>query len=312
MTEFELIKKYFQTSADVSRDVPWLRQGIGDDGAVLLPESRELVVVTDTMVEGVHFFAGTAAASIAHKVLAVNLSDLAAMGAEPRWVTLNLTLPNNNEDWLAEFAASFHGLADQHHVKLIGGDTTRGPLSVSVTAGGYLATGQAPLLRSGAVAGDQLYVVGDLGKAALVVAARSEQLEADPEYAKALDFPQPKVAEGLHLASCATAAIDVSDGLLADLGHIAAGSGVAIALDGNVLSKLAPRPDIEAATAMLSGGDDYALLFTLPTSQAVPSWATHIGEVLPSKASTICLIGGPKWLQAAFKQVQQAPGFQHF
>lgn len=308
MTEFELIKKYFQTA----QDAPWLNQGIGDDGAVLAAESRELVVVTDTLLEGVHFFAGTAAASIAHKVLAVNLSDLAAMGAEPRWVTLNLTLPNSNEDWLAEFAASFHRLASSHSVLLIGGDTTRGPLSVSVTAGGYLATGQAPLLRSGAAVGDQVYVVGDLGKAALAVMARQNQELADADYAQALDFPQPRVEEGLYLVGRASAAIDVSDGLLADLGHIAASSKVGLCLDGAALARLAPRPDCEAAMAMLGGGDDYALLFTLPAGGAVPEWASCIGKVLSAQTPAITLEGGADWLQAAFKQVQQVPGFQHF
>lgn len=308
MTEFELIKKYFHTTSDAA----WLRKGIGDDGAVLRPESRELVVVTDTMVEGVHFFTGTAAASIGHKALAVNLSDLAAMGAEPRWLTLNLTLPKLDENWLSAFAEGFHALAARYQLRLIGGDTTRGPLSVSVTAGGYLPAGQAPLLRSGAAAGDQLCVVGGLGRAALAVAARKQQLEPSVEQVEALDFPQPRVEEGMRLGSCATAAIDVSDGLLADLGHIAESSNVSICLDGDALTELSPRPDIDAAIAMLSGGDDYALLFTLPVDQTPPSWAKRIGNVLPREASIVRLEAGAEWLQIAFEQVQQVPGFQHF
>lgn len=308
MTEFELIKKYFQTSAQPG----WLPVGVGDDGAVLAADPRQQVVVTDTLVEGVHFFAGTDAKAIGHKALAVNLSDLAAMGAVPRWATLNLTLPNADEAWLAQFAAGFYALANQYQVALIGGDTTAGPLTISVTAAGYLSEGQAPLLRSTAQAGDRVCVVGDLGLAGLAVKARQGQREPSPLEAKALDFPQPRLAEAQQIVGLATSAIDVSDGLLADLGHIANASELSAVLDGAVLAELSPRDDQIAATALLSGGDDYALLFSLPANTAVPEWASVIGQLQPKTGQLISLDGGPSWLKSAFNKAQQVPGFQHF
>jgi len=312
MTEFELIKKYF--TASVQPD--WLAIGVGDDGAVVNADSRQLVVVTDTLVESVHFFAGTSAKAIGHKALAVNLSDLAAMGAEPRWITLNLTLPEPNEAWLADFAAGLHALAAQFGVALIGGDTTAGPLTVSVTAGGYLPMQQAPLQRSGAKPGDQLCVVGQLGLAALAVAARQSGKLAPSVQSQALDFPQPRVNEAQQLVGLASAAIDVSDGLLADLGHLLQASGVGAELDGDGLAACVPVTCLEdrqpAAQAMLSGGDDYALLFTLPATVDVPAWATRIGKITQARSGAIELMGGASWLRTAFEQASQVPGFQHF
>jgi thiamine-monophosphate kinase len=267
-SEFTLIEQYFQRPLPGRADVVL---GIGDDAALLrVPEGQELVVTVDTLVAGVHFPPDTAPESIGHKALAVNLSDLAAMGATPAWATLALTLPAADHDWLRAFAEGFFTLADAHAVRLVGGDTTRGPLSLTVQAMGWVPRGQA-LRRAGARAGDAILVSGTLGDAAL---ALRQLPTADPVLRARLERPQPRLAAGQALRDLASSAIDLSDGLLADLGHVATASGVAAELWVDALPRSARfRASLGGAeqpawyALPLAGGDDYELCFTLPPTR---------------------------------------------
>ncbi len=278
MHEFELIE-WIRTHAVSARDDVIL--GIGDDAAVLnVPAGHELLVSTDTLVAGVHFPIGTAAADIGWKSLAVNLSDLAAMGATPAWISLALTLPAIDEDWLRGFFSGFHELAQSREASLVGGDCTRGPLSITVTVHGLAPRGAA-IRRSGARAGDALVLFGNLGLAAAglrVQMARPEsersRLPDDPQQAswvEALNRPIPLNSLTSLLRGTANALIDVSDGLLADLGHIlrASSVGAGVALDTfPALNELAVAHGVAAAQSMLlSGGDDYALLAAVPVGR---------------------------------------------
>ena len=266
--EFDLIDTYFK------RPVRHARLGGGDDCALIAPASgMELAVSTDMLVEGTHFLPGTGALRLGHKTLAVNLSDLAAMGAAPRYATLALALPSVDEAWLAGFARGFFALAEQYGVELIGGDTTRGPLTLCVTVFGEVPAGQA-VKRSGAQAGDDIWVSGTLGDAALGLAHLRGGVTLEPEpadYAVArLEAPTPQIALGLALRGIASAMLDLSDGLAGDLGHIAKASG----LDAHVRAESLPlAPLLAAHWASLSpadrtrfcaaGGDDYELCFTV-------------------------------------------------
>ncbi|MCP4127948.1 MAG: thiamine-phosphate kinase [Gammaproteobacteria bacterium] len=268
LAEFDLIREFFSHSAAGRDDVVL---GVGDDCALLQPPvGMELAVTSDTLVEGVHFTAGADPEALGHKSLAVNLSDLAAMGAEPAWVSLALTLPSSNSDWLQAFSRGFLSLAKKHGVALIGGDTTSGPLSISVTAHGFVRPGTA-LRRSGASAGDQIYVTGTLGDAALALLARQGSYAVESGMAQLeqrLDRPQPRLAVGLALGQIATAAIDISDGLLSDLGHICASSGVG----ARVLLEMIPtsaqvRSYLQQGGewgTVVAAGDDYELCLTIP------------------------------------------------
>jgi len=267
--EFELIARHFATLTPAQAGVVL---GPGDDAALLdPPPGHELVVTVDTLVAGVHFFDDCPPAALGHKALAVNLSDLAAMGAEPAWALLALTLPAADDAWLAQFASGFAALANQFKVALVGGDTCRGPLAVSVTALGSVPRGQA-LRRSGARPGDGVYVSGEIGAAGLAVLARQGEINLPTALAThaawRLDYPQPHVALGLALRHLASAAIDVSDGLVADLGHICNASGVGARLD----LACVPVPDQALAAAsiesLISSGDDYELCFTVPPRHA--------------------------------------------
>lgn len=267
--EFDLIGILRARCAVSRADV---RLGIGDDAAVVtVPADHELVICTDTLVEGVHFPLMTRAADIGWKSLAVNLSDLAAMGATPAWATLALTLPSADADFVAAFADGFGELAAQHHVALIGGDTTRGPMTISVTAHGFVAPGKA-LRRDGARVGDQVFVTGSLGDAAagLRYLARQGNLshgELRDDLVERLNRPQPRVAAGAVLRNFASACVDVSDGLVADLGHVAAQSGIGIMIDTALLpaspALLAVFSDELRLNMQLAGGDDYELAFTV-------------------------------------------------
>ena len=216
LSEFDIIRYFFDRpqAADGRSDV---LLGIGDDAAVVtVPDDHDLVLCMDTLVAGVHFPEDTSPGAIGHKALAVNLSDLAAMGAEPAWFTLSVTLPHADADWLAAFAQGMFRLADHYRVQLVGGDVTRGPLSVTVQAHGLVPRGRA-LRRSGAAVGDRIYVTGTLGDAGLALHQGAEQA---PALRQRLDYPSPRVEAGLALRGLASAAIDISDGLLADLGHL--------------------------------------------------------------------------------------------
>ncbi len=269
MNEFELIRRYFTAPADDDVVV-----GVGDDAAVLtVPPGMHLVVTTDTLVAGVHFPEHTHPADIGHKALAVNLSDLAAMGAAPVWFTLNLTLPHADPAWLEPFSAGLLRLAREHQIHLVGGDTTRGPLTLTVSAFGLVPTGQA-LLRAGAHPGDGIYVTGMLGDAAVGLRFLHDGLVLPEEYRAAvlarLNRPVPRVREGQALRGLASACIDVSDGLLADLGHILEASGQGATIE---LKRLPVSPAFDAAFAQLgwsvalAGGDDYELCFTVPAAR---------------------------------------------
>ena len=260
--EFDLIARIrarVATRADVVL-------GIGDDAALLAPPpGRQLVVTADTLNDGVHFPRGTSPADVGWKALAVNLSDLASMGAEPAWCTLSLSLPQSDPAWIEGFLDGFLDLAGQHGIALVGGDTTRGPLSIAVTAMGLVEPGRA-LRRDGARVGDEVWVTGTLGDAAGGLALLDR--EPVPALRARLDRPTPRVDAGRALAGIATACVDVSDGLLADLGHVCARSHVAAHLDVDALPASAALREAfgeaDRIALQASGGDDYELCFTAP------------------------------------------------
>lgn len=271
LSEVALIERYFAAATAPREDV---RLGVGDDCAILrMPEGRDLAVSIDTLVEGMHFLPGAEPESLGHKALAVNLSDLAAMGAEPAWATLALTLPRAEESWLQAFSRGFGCLAREHRVALVGGDTTRGPLSITVQVHGFLQEGRA-LRRSGARRGDLIYVTGRLGDAGLALLAR-QGLYVGPgqlsTLAARLDRPVPRVAEGLALGRLASAAIDLSDGLGSDLAHLCRASGVGAVIHVEALPCSEGVADYVRETGdwslPLSAGDDYELCFTIPPAR---------------------------------------------
>jgi len=270
-SEFELIERHF---ARPPRD-PAVRVGVGDDAAVLAPTpGTELVVSVDMLVEGRHFFAGTDPQRLGHKTLAVNLSDLAAMGATPRFALLAGALPDSDDAWLTAFRAGFRALAERYAVELVGGDTTRGPRNLCVTIIGEVPTGTA-ILRRGAQPGDDVYVSGTLGDAALAVAALSGEVvlsNGDLAHAqRRLESPEPRIELGERLRGIASAALDVSDGLTGDLGHILECSRVGATIEVRALPRSATldamlegRTHDIALRCLLAGGDDYELCFTAP------------------------------------------------
>jgi thiamine-monophosphate kinase len=247
--------------------------GIGDDAALLrVPPGLLLVVGTDTLVAGRHFPDDTAAADIGWKALAVNLSDLAAMGAQPAWCTLALTLPDADADWLDAFLDGFCELADAHDVALVGGDTTAGPLAITVTAHGFVPEGEA-LRRAGARVGDEVWVTGTVGDAAGGLRQWQARGLQSAKLRHRLDRPTPRVAVGIALRGLAHAAIDVSDGLAADLGHVLAASGVGAELELGRVPTSVPLAeqfpdDAERWRLQLAGGDDYELCFVAPAANA--------------------------------------------
>jgi thiamine-monophosphate kinase len=267
--EFELIRRFFERADRVTR----LRLGIGDDCALLdAPAGETLAVSTDMLVEGRHFFPGTDPEAIGHKALAVNLSDLAAMGARPIAFTLALALPDADERWLEPFARGLFALADAHGCELAGGDTTRGPLNLCITVFGAVPPAGA-LRRDGAHAGDDLWVSGTLGAAALAVERRRRGESPPPGAAERLDRPQPRVALGLALRGLAGAAIDLSDGLAGDLAHVLArsatarGASLGATLEAGALPfapELHGLPMEERIALATGGGDDYELAFAAP------------------------------------------------
>ena len=262
LAEFSLIEKYFSTLGPARSDV---LLAVGDDAAqVVLPPNMTLVAAIDTMVAGVHFPENTSAVDVGYKLLAVNLSDIAAMGAEPTWFTLALTLPHSDEAWLAGFASGMSDLAQRHQVQLVGGDTTKGPMVLSLQAQGLVPEAEC-LRRSGATSGDNIYVTGCVGDAALglKVALQGAAYPDGGYLLNRLNRPIPRVEIGIALRGIASSAIDISDGLLADLGHICRQSGVAAQLDLNQLPlSAAYRSASVGIDVALSGGDDYELCFT--------------------------------------------------
>ncbi|HKX53514.1 MAG TPA: thiamine-phosphate kinase [Nitrosospira sp.] len=278
LSEFDIIRSFF------TRSTPGTVLGVGDDAALIRPApGMELAISTDMLVSGHHFFEDVDPYKLGHKSLAVNLSDMAAMGARPRWATLSLALPESivqkDESWLRAFADGFFALAHAHHVDLIGGDTTNGPLNICVTIMGEVPGGKA-LRRSGARPGDDIWVSGYLGDAALALAYRKKKIMLKPDEVEAaemeaamvaLEMPVPRVGLGQRLIGLAHSAIDISDGLLADLGHILESSRVAAVVRIDQIRRSATMEKHFshplAIECLLAGGDDYELCFTVPSSE---------------------------------------------
>jgi thiamine-monophosphate kinase len=308
LAEFDLIRRYF--AVDAPRH-PFNQLGIGDDCALLnVPAGYQLAVSTDTMVENVHFFADADPELLGHKLLAVNLSDLAAMGAEPIAVTLALTLPRVDETWLQAFSSGFLKAARQYQVDLIGGDTTSGPLTLTVQAMGVVPQGMA-LLRSSAKVGDLIYVTGQIGNAGLGLKIKQGYVCANSERAlNCFNKPQPRIAEGLALRGIANACIDISDGLAADLGHILEKSGVGACLQWECLPLSAEVRDYVETSGdwrmPLTAGDDYELCFTASAEmgQQLPAGCYRVGAIEAEPGLRISRAGN--------LDILEAKGFEHF
>ena len=307
LSEFALIDKFFKKSMPQNAET---RLGIGDDCALLsIPSGYELAITTDTMVEGVHFFADANPAQLGHKLLAVNLSDLAAMGAKPLAVTLALTLPSIDENWLSEFSEGFLTLAKFYNVDLIGGDTTKGALTLTVQAMGLVPNEQA-LKRYTAQVGDIIYMTGLLGEAGLGLKIK-QGYDCQSENALIrFHEPMPRIETGFLLRGCASACIDISDGLVGDLGHILNQSGVGACVD---FDKLPLSGDVKKYIENtgdefmpLIAGDDYELCFTVPPNKVnlVPENCTAIGII--EKES------GLRLKKSGHIETFTAKGYEHF
>ncbi len=316
--EFDIIRRFFTTAGSLRDDV---LIGTGDDAAVLrVAEGYDLVSCSDTLVSGVHFRAGCSARAVGHKALAVNLSDLAAMGARPAWALLALTLPDADADWLSHFADGLLTLAERSGVALVGGDTTRGPLTVTITAHGLVPHGTA-LRRRGARVGDRICVTGTLGDAGLALQLQDQAATA---LRARLDFPEPRIEAGLALHGYATAVIDISDGLLADLGHLLEADRLGARLNVDALPRSAAFLEVHASPGAgpnpafhelpLTAGDDYELCFTVPPVhcgaierrlELAGCPATVIGEITDGPAIRCVQADGTPYSPAV-------AGYRHF
>lgn len=313
--EFSLIRQYF---AEQAMQKPGTVLGIGDDCALVrCAAGMELAITVDTLVAGTHFLPDADPESLGHKALAVNLSDLAAMGADPGWCTLALTLPAADDLWLAAFARGFFRLANRHGVQLIGGDTTRGPLAINIQAMGQAPAGQA-LRRSGAAPGDLVYVSGPLGSAGLGLKMRLGVTGAvDPLAIAALERPEPRLDLGRQLRGLASACIDISDGLAADLGHVLNASRVGATLDYERLPLAGCVRDHIAMTGDLSlpftAGDDYELCFTVPPHRRAEADARLRDCGLQGAAiGQIEVMEGLRIHRAGHPLTLETPGYEHF
>ncbi|MDQ3026432.1 MAG: thiamine-phosphate kinase [Pseudomonadota bacterium] len=314
--EFDLIARHF------TRPAANAVLGVGDDCALVdVTNGMDLAVSTDTMVSGTHFFPDADPENLGHKALAVNLSDMAAMGAMPYWAMLALTLPNVDHAWLAAFAKGFFDLAQEYNVSLIGGDTTRGPLTMTVTIMGEVPAGAA-LRRGGAKAGNDVWVTGNIGDAALAVAHRHGRIVlSESDYHEAvlrLYEPTPRVSVGQSLRGLATSAIDVSDGLLADLTHICRLSGVGATVDlaSVPVSSIGAKHinSDEGRNAILAGGDDYELCFTAhPNSRESIDDLTDVFGIPITRVGQIKRGKGVSLLGSDGKPVKiDGRGYDHF
>lgn len=317
MDEFGLIQRYF-ARAQVTSDV---LAGIGDDCAVVQPPAdRHLVMSIDTMVEGVHFPVNTRAERIGARVMCAALSDLAAMGARPHWFTLALTIPHADPEWIEAFSDGVFSIAKHQECCLIGGDTTRGPLCISVQVHGSVAPGQA-LMRSGACPGDLIYVTGNLGDAAAALAVIQKELTVSTAVAaylhKRFYAPTPRILEGERLVGTASAAIDVSDGLCADLSKICEASAVGALVD---VSRLPISPlwrdythEGKRLAWALSGGDDYQLCFTVPRTQVarVEEWIKQ-GKLICTAIGKITRTPGLLLIKNGKAYEPESKGYNHF
>lgn len=327
MTEFELIQQYFTAPSCSKQNAS--SAGVlldkGDDCAVITPTAgKSLVVTTDTLVCGVHFLPTISAVALAHRALATNLSDLAAMGAKPKWFSLALTLPDATEDWLKEFSRGLHQLADQHSIYLIGGDTTKGPLSITITAMGEISPAYS-LRRDSAKVGDDIYVTGTVGDAAGALCYLLNEEPIDNDNRRFLnnrfEFPSARIAVGTALAQFANSALDISDGLLADLGHILKASQVNARIEVSDLplsAALVSEFGIQRARELaLTGGDDYELCFTASTACAekiarlsaeMDIRITKIGQIMPFTQPPYTAVCYLKGNEISFNR----QGYQHF
>ncbi len=316
--EFALIARHF------TRPARRARLGVGDDCALLAPTvGHEMAVSTDMLVAGTHFLAATDPRRLGHKTLAVNLSDLAAMGAVPRYATLAVTLPAVDDAWVTQFAAGFFALADRHEVELVGGDTTRGPLAFCVTIIGEIPRGQA-VLRDGAAIGDDVWVSGTLGDAALgLLALRSEAMLDGPDRAFCvgrLESPEPRIDLGMALRGVASSMIDLSDGLVGDLAHIARASGLGARINVDALplsAALRSQRQARIQRCALAGGDDYELCFTAPVEkrELVVAVGRSVGVALTRVGSMFAALDDtqPVLLVDSDGRVLPTPaGYDHF
>jgi len=316
--EFDLIERYFKGLTEQPDNVSC---GIGDDAAIIsIPAGDELAISTDTLVENIHFPENTSAFDIGYKSLAVNLSDMAAMAAAPRWATLSLTLPNYAHDWLSEFSRGFSELAGRYEVALIGGDMTRGPLSITVQIMGTVAPGQA-LTRAGARAGDDIYVTGTLGCAALALSVlQGKQRVHDIEDCLLrLNRPEPRVAAGQVLSGFASAAIDISDGLAGDLSHLLNASDLAAVVELGAVPVCEKLSGIESVDdywrLALASGDDYELCFTAPQASAGILEARLDKRLCPVKkiGRVVARAPGIRWLLETGEEYKlSALAYEHF
>lgn len=318
--EFYLIKQYFTSQPVKRKDVS---TGIGDDCAILtVPEKQQVAISTDTLVSGIHFLPTISPEDLAYKALAVNISDLAAVGADPAWASLALTLPKVDNDWLEAFSRSLFALAEYYSIQLIGGDTTKGPLSLTITIQGLVPQGMA-LLRSGAKIGDWIYVTGFLGDSAAGLAVLQNRLQ--PSQPESRDYfitrhlrPQPRLLQGQALRSLASAAIDISDGLISDLNHIltASGCGARINLDALPYST-AMKSQVskeQAEVWALSGGEDYELCFTVPEINrgALDIALAHTGADFHCIGQIMPVAEGIRYLREGKEVHPNLKGFDHF
>ncbi len=318
--EFDLIARYFNRQTINRRDV---NIGIGDDCALMtIPEKQQLAVSTDTLVSGIHFLPDISPEDLAYKSIAANLSDLAAMGADPAWVSLALTLPSVDPDWLAKFSDALFEQLNYYGMQLIGGDTTRGPMSLTYTVHGLIPTGKA-LSRAGARIGDWIYVTGSLGDSAAGLAILQNNLQVENQQDRQWLIerhlrPQPRILQGQALRNLASSAIDISDGLISDLNHILkiSGCGARINLDDLPLSPiLTSCCSLEQARIWsLSGGEDYELCFTIPEINRgalemalahTGSDYTCIGQIRPESE-------GIRYFSDETEVTMSLKGFDHF
>lgn len=313
--EFDLIARHFD------RPLSHTLLGCGDDAALFSATAgRQLVVSTDMLVSGVHFFADADPEKLGHKTLAVNLSDMAAMGAEARWATLAIALPAADDAWLAQFSRGFFRLALEYAVDLVGGDTTRGPLCFAVQMIGEVPAGAA-LRRDGAQLGDDIWISGTLGQAALGLAHLQNRIQLDRDdlaiCLRRLHTPQPRIALGRALRGIASAAVDISDGLLADLGHIATRSKLGAEIELSRLPRPAAASVVDANIALqatLAGGDDYELSFCAPVAQRESVAAISQRLQLPlTRVGRMTEGSGVRVIDAAGYELRlPRHGFDHF
>lgn len=324
MNEFALIRDYFTRPSFVRKDVIL---GVGDDAAITqVPQGQYLATTTDTLLEGVHFLPDASPQAIAHKAIAVNLSDLAAMGAEPAWINLSLSIPHVDENWLRAFSSKIDELTQYFSIQLIGGDTVKGKTAVTITAQGFVPP-ESMLTRKGAKPGDWLFVTGTIGDAAAGLACLMGDISIDNK--DAADylinrhyFPTPRVLAGTTLRRLATSCIDISDGLIQDLGHITDSSnvGALVHLDKLPISEALGNsiPDLQSAlTYACTGGDDYELLFTIPEEHRVSMETamsnyhlpvTCIGQITGAQGKIDLRLNDEPFSFATIK----AKGYQHF